>query len=382
MKKEINLDDFNWDDETTEIIPKKSEIKEIKENSNESDKESNEEEKEKNIEEEFDWDEFEQDEKEHEGVKKNIIKENNISKEVKNKKEITSEVNDDNKSLYTDLFKDLKNNGLFNHVDINEEDDLTEEDFFELQKEDYEKEINSRIEEWVKELDNDAKDFISFKRKGGRTEDFLNYLNKNKTIFLDGDLEDENYQDYLLRDKLQSEGWDDEEIEENLENLKNKGKKLQLAQKHYKKISQEINKERENILRQQEQQQQLAKIREEEYKQELKENLNSNNNFKGFSINNKDKNKIFNFITERAYKTEDNVKLTGFQKSLNEAIRDKEKVVILSHLLMNDFDLSNFEKQVVTKKTKEIKNNLEKRKSLKPIKNNGYEQKSLADFFD
>ena len=282
-------------------------------------------------------------------------------------------------SIYNDLFKDLKQNNIFNHVELEEGEELTAERFFELQEEEYEAEVKERIDNWAKNIDEDGRKYLKFLSDGGKTKDFLEvFVNTEEP--LDGDINDEEYQDDLIREKKLSEGFSRDETEEYLSNLP-KSVKRKEATLYKENVQKDVEYRKEQLLRQQEQ----AKIRQIEEQKEFNKNiqdiLENQKEVNGFKITEKDKSNIFNFLTRRDQKVNDKVVVTGFQKKLAEVFKDTSKLVVLAKLLHNDFDLSQIEKQIITKETKKIKSNLENRKTISSSSGSSYKEKQFYDLF-
>lgn len=286
-------------------------------------------------------------------------------------------------ALYSDLFKDLKETGIFKHVNVEEGEDIDVDRLFELQQEEYETEVSERLKAWAtQELDEDAKAFIKFKRDGGRTEDFFSAYSKSTSI-PEGNIDDEGYQDNLIRYQLQQEGWDRDEIEDRLEYLTESGKKKKFAEKYDTKVKEQVKQQKEAIVKQQEQAKKAAKAQEDEFKLTVKDTLDEIEEVKGFKLSQQEKNKIFNFLTKKEHKVGDNRAITGFQKKLAETFQDSEKMILLAKLIESDFDFSGLEKATKTKQTRQVKSNLEQRKNLRPGGSGSSSQGvSLAEYFD
>lgn len=286
-------------------------------------------------------------------------------------------------NIYKDVYKDLKEHGIFKHVEIEEDEELDADRLFEIQQEEYEAEVTERLKAWAsEELDEDAKAFIKFKREGGNTADFFNVY-KSSSGVPTGEIDDEEYQDSVIRYQLKEEGWDKDEIEDRIAYLTESGRKQKVAEKYNEKIKQEEAKKKQSLLKQAEQQKLAAKEQEESFKANVKEALESVDEVSGFKISPQDKNKILNFLTKKEHKISDTRAITGFQKKLAEVFQDTNKMILLAKLVESDFDMSDFEKQVTTKKVKQVKSNLEQRKGMRPS-NSGSSLKgsSLADLFN
>jgi len=286
-------------------------------------------------------------------------------------------------SIYTDLFKDLKERGLIKNVDLEDGDDLDADKFFELKEQEIEAEITNRLNSWAnKDLDEDGQAFIKFKLNGGKTEDFFKVYSQS-VDFSEGDIEDEAFQDKLIRKQLEDDGWDSEEIEDRLEILTENGKKAKIAQKYYNKILHEQEQEKKALEESAKQQQQQALETQRKFNQELKETVNGLEEVKGFKLSQKDKGEIFDMMTKKNYKTPSGVMITGLQAKISEAFQDKEKAILLAKILKDDFDFSSLENKVKNKTVRKIKSNLESRKSYKPTgSGSSLGGRSLADLFN
>ena len=234
----------------------------------------------------------------------------------------------------------------------------------------------------TQELDDDAQACIRFKKNGGRTSDFFKAYGTS-TASLKGDIEDESFQDKVIRKQLQDEGWDREEIEDRLEYWTKSDKKKSIAEKYYSKIAEKAQKEAELVLKKQEEYKKQQLQDKLNFNEAVKDSLNSFQEVKGLKITAKDKSSLFTFMTK-----EQNVNgrsLTGFQRAYIEAVQDPEKLLALAKLFQTDFDMSDFEKKAKLNVSKNIKENLESRKGLRPTTSSSSSLsggKSLADLFE
>ena len=285
-------------------------------------------------------------------------------------------------SIYEDVYKDLKEAGIFKHVELEEGEELDADRFYELQQEEYDKEVEERLSTWAtKDLDEDAQAFIKFKLQGGNTSEFFKTYQNTSEITL-GDIEDEDYQDSLIRYQLQKEGWDRDEIEDRLEFLTESNKKPKFAEKYHNRLVQEQEKEKQALVKQAEEQKARARQQEEQFRTSIKETLDTNKDINGIKFSDKDKNGLINFLTKKE-KLEDGRVVTGFQRKLSESFSDPKKIALLAKILNDDFDFSSFEKSAITKKTKEIKRNIEQRQSMRPSGSGSSSgANSLASLFD
>lgn len=315
-----------------------------------------------------------------ESDKEKVEKQEELSffeEEDKTKKESTTD-----NTFYEDVYKDLKEAGIFKHVELEDGEELDADRLYELQQEEIEAEVTSRLDAWAsQELDEDAKAFIKFKIQGGDTSEFFKTYQNTSEITL-GDIEDEDYQDNLIRYQLQKEGWDKDEIEDRLEFLTESNKKSKFAERYHDRLIKEQEKEKQALVKQAEEQKIRAKQQEEQFRASIKDTLDTNKEINGIKFTDKDKGNLINFLTKKE-KLEDGRVITGFQKKLSESFNDPKKIALLAKILNDDFDFSSFEKSAITKKTKEIKRNIEQRQSMRPTGSGSSSgANSLASLFD
>lgn len=284
--------------------------------------------------------------------------------------------------FWNDVYSDFKEKGLFNHVELEEGEEIDSERLLELQQQEYQAEVQARLTNWAQnDLDEDAQAFIKFKTQGGSTQDFF----KTYQSFYElptGDIEDEDYQDRVIRYQLKKEGWDVDEVEERLEYLTTSKKKESVAKRYSKKLEASVEEEKQNLIKQVETQKQIQKQQEETFKSTLKDTLSKTQEVRGFKITTKDQANLYNLLTRKQYKTESGNQITGFQKKIGEAFQDPEKMILLAKLLDSDFDMTSFERKATTQTAKKIKSKLEQHRGT--TTNSGSSLGgggSLADFF-
>ena len=282
-----------------------------------------------------------------------------------------------------DLYKDLKEQGIFKHVEAEEGEELDADKLFELQQKEYDTEVSARLAHWAtEELDDDAKAFIKYKRDGGDTQEFFKTYSNTSGIPT-GSISDEAYQDKVIRYQLKQEGWDAEEIEDRLKYFTENGRKESVAKKYDSKLQEDSKLEQEEILKRATAQKQNAETQEREYRENIKTALADTKEVQGIKITEKDQTELYNFLTKKSYKLSDTQSITGFQKKLGETFKDSSKMILLAKLMNSDFDLKDFEKATVTKTTKKIKSNLEQRKGLRPSSSgSSLDSNSLAELFN
>lgn len=173
----------------------------------------------------------------------------------------------------------------------------------------------------------------------------------------------------VIKEFYKAKDYDDSDIEGILEDLignDNKiEKELNVATKYLKKEEQKaIQKETEAIAKRREQEEQAYK----ESQALLKNKLKESSGYKGYIINESNKDRIFN-ATYKPIKLPDGNVTTEINKRLSEALNDPEKYMVLSDILLNDFDFSSMIKKEESKAVEKVK------KSIRDFKNSNTKSK-------
>lgn len=173
----------------------------------------------------------------------------------------------------------------------------------------------------------------------------------------------------VIKEFYKAKEYEDDDIEAMLEDLIGNDIKLEkeinVATKYLKREEQKnIQKEVEAVKRKREEE-------EETYKESqalLKNKLKESSGYKGYVINDSNKDSIFN-ATYKPIKLPDGTVTTEINKRLSDALNDPEKYIVLSDILLNDFDFSKLIKKEETKATEKIK------KSIRDFKNSNTKSK-------
>lgn len=363
---DTQLDQFNWDegnnffnidseektDEVEEIIKKLVEKKEIKE----------------------------EEKKEEEKDKSKKSKEKEKEEEKEEPVEFFSETvttSEEDSSVFKTTAKLFKDKGIF--TTLKDEDVATletEDDFEEIFEKELDARLEEKMEEFVSSLDEDAKNFIKFKRNNGRTSDFFNSLETD--IFLDDLtkeelLEDERIQEEFLRGYfVQFEKVEEEDLDDKIEFLKEKGKLTSTAEKNFEKLDNQRIKAKADALKKAEEEKETRRKNTLAYQEDLKKTLNETEVVGKINISKKDKTELFNYLVNPTIKNADGTRITEFQKNLSEVYKDKKSLIALAKVIKEGFniDTTNTKTEVV----KQVKRAL--RQSSETTN-----KKSLTDYF-
>ena len=284
---------------------------------------------------------------------------------------------------YRTIASKMKEGGIFQNIEIPEEEEITEDKFIELQDKEIESRVDEAFEGFFEELDEDAAAFLKFKKEGGNTPDFFKAYGQN-TGAPTGDLDDESYQEKVSRYYYKNVEQDDaEDIDDKIEWLKDSGKLEKYAQKFDQKIKDTDKESKEGLAKQAKAAGKAADDAKLAFANTVQETLDNTDQVDNFTFTKESKKNLLPFITKSTVKVGKNKYVTGMQSKLGTALRDPEKMLILAQLLQNDFDVSDIINTADTTKTKKLKNDIQRKKTSVGPKSSGRtgNKRGLADFF-
>lgn len=237
--------------------------------------------------------------------------------------------------------------------------------------------IEKETEDKIKELLGDApdiiKDMIRYYANGGDPYEFIRNINSNTDIS-NINLENEADQERIVRYKLKQDGYDDDEIQAQIEALKDTDKLEYIAKKFYDKIQKQLEAKKKEMIEMQKRKEIEEMKRMQEQKRILKNIIKDRGEVFGLTLNKKDLKELPDYMTNRNVRLSNGVVLTQMQYDLYKAMQDNEKAILIAKLLKNNFDLKDLYKKAEHKATVKIKKNLEN-----PVVKEA--KKSLADYF-
>lgn len=351
MKEEVKQEDlsFMWDEDTPQPIEENSNANDVsneEQNTPETKEDSN-------------------STKEDSAKTKGKGKEDKVQDTEEDDEVDSKDIDQDEEvdNIYLDFFNDLKDKGIFRNVELPEGEELTADKLFELQEQEIESEVSNRLNSFGDRLGEDGKHFLQYIQAGGKASNYFDVI-KEYSLDLEGDLDDEGYQDKIIRYKMHRDGRDEEEIEERLDYLGEKGKKKSVAERSLNAIRKDIDEEKKEIIENVKREKEELKQRKYNYRESLKSSIAGINEINGIKIVQNEKEDIVDFLTRDAYTSNDGQTITEFQKRLYDVFNDTNKSILLAKMLMNDFDLSDFAKSIETKSIKKVRSNLENRLGL------------------
>jgi hypothetical protein len=266
-------------------------------------------------------------------------------------------------SQFTALSKDLFKLGVFSK-DEDEEDVAIEtpEAFLERFQAEKKKGAVEIVNNFIGQFGEDYQEaFDAIFVKGVNPKDYFGAYNQIQS-FSEMDLTQENNQVSVIRQALSDQGFDKEDIDTEVERLKNYGDLENVATKHHKVlIKKEAAKLQQLEQEKQAQLQQQQAIRQQYYQnvnQVLQEKLKAKE-FDGIPINPKLAGELQDFLVTDKYKTASGETLTDFDRAILELKRPenhatKVKLALLMKIMEKDPTLSTIQKTGITKKSNEL----------------------------
>lgn len=261
----------------------------------------------------------------------------------------------------------LKEKGLVNY-DLEEGTEMTEELAESMLEDTWENSIEAATAESIKDLPQDLKDLIKFVGAGGDMGTMLTKLatNASAPINANSDMDLESNQILALSSDLRDQGYDEEDIEDQIALLKGNGKLEARAVKAFNKIvekqSQATSTEVANIAAQRE----ANKKRAREYKNNITGHINSLTEVKGMPISKTDKVKLPTYISEPSVEMKDGRYVSQFQADIFDIMADKDQVTLLAKLVSTKFDFSALTKKEQTAAARQIKEVIQNTEKVTP----------------
>lgn len=322
-----------------------------------------------------------------------LFKENVENEEKVDKKDEEEEEKIINPNI--EAVKLLKEKGIID-FELEEGEELTEEKAAEIAEnveDNFDEAVDKRVEELFEDLPDFVKQLNKYAIKGGDLKQFLNTVTNsdNPAIKEDIDLDIESNQELVIREMLKKEDYDDEEVETQLEFLKESGKLEKFAEKKFNKWKANKKKEQEQLIQQQEAQARAEKEAIRKTKQKTSAFLSENENIGELEITKADIKTLPSYMNDKKVKLQNGASITQLQKELFYDIPQNEKAFMqLATLVKNrnedgTFNFKSIMKKAKTKVAKEVKANIRRSKTSIPTKSKNKNQqlkRNLADFFN
>ena len=371
MTKKTEQDPFNafgWDEATSEIDffgeveksvnpEKEDEATEVEEEeeSTETKEEENKEEEDKDVFQDFEKVEEEEEEEEEENP--------------------TDPKGDSTTNIKSSV-KHLFDEGI---LSLDEDEELPEEIDNEYLTSKIEASIEKKFEESIAGLPDEVKNIIKYVHNGGALKDIISTVTEDSGISEDIDMDEERNQEKVLKHLLKEEGEDDELIEAQIEFFKDSGKLSSIAQKKFDKWKKDKKADAEKLIEYQKKQKALARENQNNFRKGISELLSNNEEVKGLTVSKKEIKELPNYIGNTYEKLQYGIQITPFYRDLFEALKDEEKMITLAKLVKNDFDFGDMKKDIATKQSQKLKEDLQRQSNNKP-KRSSQKKSRLIDY--
>jgi hypothetical protein len=290
-----------------------------------------------------------------------------ISKPTKAASADTDNTEDDGEdepqgTQFTALANDLYKLGVFTSEDETQEPVTTAEEFLERFNDEKKKGASEIVQNFIGQFGEDYQEaFDAIFVKGVDPKDYFTTYN-NVVGFAEMDLTDENNQERIMKQALTNQGFDAEDVETEIERLKNYGDLESVAAKHHKVlVKNEASKLQDLEKKSEAELQQKAQVRNQYISnvQSILQDKVKAKEFDGIPINPKLAGELQDFLLVDKWKTPSGETLTDFDRAILDMKRPenhamKVKVGLLLKMLEKDPTLSTIQRTGVTKKSNEL----------------------------
>lgn len=280
-------------------------------------------------------------------------------------------------SQFTALSRDLFKLGVFSKDEDEEDEPInTPEEFLERFNKEKKKGAVELVENFIGQFGEDYQNaFQAIFVNGVDPKDYFSTYNTIQN-FSEMDLSQEGNQVAVIKQALADQGFDPEDIETEVERLKNYGDLETVATKHHKVL---VKKEATKLaqLEQQKaqelQKQQAVKTQYINNVQSVLQDKLKAKEFDGIPLNPKLANELQDFLLVDKYQTSSGEKLTEFDRQILELKRPenhalKVKVGLLLKILETDPTLSTIQKRGISKKSDELFSEVARQTSKSSVK--------------
>jgi len=264
---------------------------------------------------------------------------------------------------FTALANDLYKLGVFTSEDDEDQEPIsTAEEFLERFNEEKKKGAIETVNNFIGQFGEDYQEaFEAIFVKGVNPKDYFGVYNQ-VVSFAEMDLSSEDNQTKVIRQALADQGFDPEDVDTEVERLKNYGDLETVAAKHHKVlVKKEAAKLHQLEQKSEVELQQKAQIRNQYIKnvQDILNDKVKSKEFDGIPITPKLASELQDFLLVDKWKTPTGETLTDFDRAILDMKRPenhamKVKVGLLMKMLEKDPTLSTIQKIGVTKKSNEL----------------------------
>jgi hypothetical protein len=291
-------------------------------------------------------------------------------------------------SQFSALAKDLVKLGVFSQDEDEDIDISTPEEFLERFQEEKKKGAIEVVNNFIGQFGEDYQQaFEAIFVKGVDPKEYFGTYN-NAVSFAEMDLSSESNQVAVIRQALEDQGFDSEDIETEVERLKNYGDLETVATKHHKVLVKKEAAKLQRLEQESERQLQQKHAIKSQYinnVQAILQDKLKTKEFDGIPLNPKLANELQDFLLTDRYRTSSGETITEFDRAILELKRPenheaKVKIALLMKIMEKDPTLSTIQKTGISKKSNELFGEVARQVSKSSVKSSNPGQKSNSWF--
>jgi hypothetical protein len=297
---------------------------------------------------------------------------------------------EENTSIFSTLSKELFKLNVFTNDEEEEETPIsTPEEFLERFQTEKKKGAIEIVNNFIGQFGEDYQQaFQAIFVKGVNPKDYFGAYN-NIQSFSELDLSQENNQVAVIRQALTDQGFESEDVETEIERLKNYGDLESVAAKHHKVL---VKKEAVK-LKQMEEEKESQLQQQAAFKQQYVQNVNTilqekvkSREFDGIPVNPKLAGELQDFLLTDKYKLPSGELLTEFDRTILDLKRPenhnmKVKLALLLKIMEKDPTLSTIQKTGITKKSNELFGEVARQATKSSMKSSSNTSKPSSSWF-
>lgn len=322
----------------------------------------------------------------------NKPKDKSKDKPAKSGKEKVQKGAEANEELFTDFALDLKDRGIFQHVEIAEDDKIDSDKLYEFVDQEVEGRVDETFEAFFDGIGDEGKDLLKHLRAGGTTRDFVRVYGNTSLNIQDFDAKDKKNREQVIAHYIRttdSEA-DEDDISERIEQLEESGKAEKMAEKYFQRIKAQEDRDKVELANRTKAEEQARIDNAKNLAKYLTSSLEKTDEVKGFKFSSEDKKHLNRLLLDPKIKVGKNKYVPEFNFKLGEILKAAtpeatQRLFLLAKLVDTDFDMSDFKVKAKTEATREAKSRIKAAKrNVRPSSagnhNNG--KRALAEFID
>lgn len=280
----------------------------------------------------------------------------------------------------------LKEKGFID-FELEEGEELDEAGAEQLIEDAFDDSVEQRLEQTIASLPDAVKNLVKFAAKGGDVDEYLANVSKTSSqgVTKNLDMTKEANQEKFMRYKLAQEGNDEEYIEFQIEAMKDSGKLETLSSKAFGTWKKTQDSKDEELVNAQKERVEAAKKTALTFKRDITKHVSEVKDINGLKFSRQDARELPDYITN-ATEEVNGKQTTPFYKELSEALKDKDKVLVMAKLLKSNFSFKDIEKAAATRVASKVKSDIQRQQQnnneLGSTAGGGSQAKRLADYFN